>query len=119
VITDPRKNTKYTVNDFLIHPHFVVLDPELTLGLPPFFTAITAMDALSHAVEGYIGDAHCRPPDRYSEIAIQMIFKNIDKVYKNGGPQTPGRAGRRYPCLKTRLEQSGKGGGLHRSHPSF
>jgi len=28
VITDPRKNTKYTVNDFLIHPHFVVLDPD-------------------------------------------------------------------------------------------
>lgn len=85
VITDPRKNTKYTVNDFLIHPHFVVLDPELTLGLPPFFTAITAMDALSHAVEGYIGDAHCRMTDRYSEMAIRMIFENIDKVYKNGG----------------------------------
>lgn len=46
VITDFRKNTKYTVNDFLIHPHL-----ELTLGLPPFFTAITDMDALSHAVE--------------------------------------------------------------------
>ena len=46
MITDFRKNTKYTVNDFLIHPHL-----ELTLGLPPFFTAITDMDALSHAVE--------------------------------------------------------------------
>lgn len=84
VITDPGKNTKYTVNDFLIHPHFVVLDPELTLGLPPFFTAITAMDALSHSVEGYIGDAHCRISDIYSEVAIRMIFENIDKVYKNG-----------------------------------
>jgi len=85
VITDPGKNTKYTVNDFLIHPHFVVLDPELTLGLPPFFTAITAMDALAHATEGYIGDAHCRISDIYSEAAIRMIFENIDKVYKNGG----------------------------------
>ena len=85
VITDPGKNTKYTVNDFLIHPHFVVLDPELTLGLPPFFTAITAMDALSHSIEGYIGDAHCRISDIYSEAAIRMIFENIDKVYKNGG----------------------------------
>jgi len=73
------------VNDFLIHPHFVVLDPELTLGLPPFFTAITAMDALAHATEGYIGDAHCRISDIYSEAAIRMIFENIDKVYKNGG----------------------------------
>ena len=84
VVTDPQKNTKYTVNDFLIHPHFIVLDPELTLGLPPFFTAITAMDALSHAIEGYIGDAHCKVSDNYSEKAIRMIFENIDKVYQNG-----------------------------------
>jgi alcohol dehydrogenase len=84
VITDPGKNAKYTVNDFLLHPHFIVLDPELTIGLPPFFTAITALDALSHAIEGYIGIAHCKVSDIYSEAAIRMIFDNIDKVYKNG-----------------------------------
>ena len=84
VVTDPEKNTKYTVNDFLLHPHFIVLDPELTLGLPPFFTAITAMDALSHAVEGYIGGAHCRVTDIYSESAIRMIFENVAKVVQDG-----------------------------------
>lgn len=84
VITDPRHHTKYTVNDFLIHPHFIVLDPELTLGLPPFFTAITAMDALAHSVEGYIGGAHCRVSDIYTEAAVRIIFENIDKVYTNG-----------------------------------
>ena len=85
VITDVGRNTKYTVNDFLIHPHVIVLDPELTLGLPPFFTAITAMDALSHAIEGYIGGAHCKFSDDYSEKAVRMIFGHIDRVYKNGG----------------------------------
>ena len=84
VITDPGKNTKYTVNDFLIHPHFIVLDPELTLGLPPFITAITALDALAHATEGYIGGAHCKISDEYSEKALRLIFENIDKVYKDG-----------------------------------
>jgi alcohol dehydrogenase len=84
VITDPAKHAKYTVNDFMIHPHFIALDPELTLGLPPFFTAITALDALSHSVEGYIGMAHCRVCDIYSESAIRIIFDNLDKVYKNG-----------------------------------
>lgn len=84
VITDPARHAKYTVNDFMIHPHFIVLDPELTLGLPPFFTAITALDALSHSIEGYIGAAHCRVCDIYSEAAIRTIFENIDKVYKNG-----------------------------------
>ncbi len=71
VITDNGRNTKYTVNDFLIHPHVIVLDPELTCGLPPFFTAITAMDALSHAVEGYIGGAHCK----FSCIKTAAIWK--------------------------------------------
>lgn len=84
VITDPKRHTKYTVNDFLLHPHFIVLDPALTLGLPPFFTAITAMDALSHAVEGYIGLAHCRETDIYSEAAVRMIFENIAAVYRDG-----------------------------------
>ncbi|MBU0994580.1 MAG: iron-containing alcohol dehydrogenase [Proteobacteria bacterium] len=84
VITDPKKNTKYTINDFMIHPHFIILDPELTLGLPPFLTTITAIDALSHVIEGYIGSAHCQTSDIYSEVAIRMIFDNIDKVNKNG-----------------------------------
>jgi alcohol dehydrogenase len=84
VVTDPVKNVKYTVNDFIIHPHFIVLDPELTVGLPPFFTAITAMDALAHSTEGYIGSGHCKFSDAYSEKAVKMIFDNIDKVYKNG-----------------------------------
>jgi alcohol dehydrogenase class IV len=84
VVTDPKTHIKYTVNDFLLHPHYIVLDPELTLDLPPFFTAITAMDALSHAIEGYIGKAHCRVSDVYTEMAVRMIFENIDKVYNNG-----------------------------------
>ncbi|HQP30523.1 MAG TPA: iron-containing alcohol dehydrogenase [Deltaproteobacteria bacterium] len=84
VVTDPKKNIKYTVNDFLLHPHFIVLDAELTLGLPPSITAITAMDALSHSVEGYIGGAHSRLSDMYSESAVRFIFENIDKVYHDG-----------------------------------
>ena len=84
VVTDPRKHFKYTINDFLIHPHFIVLDPELTIGLPPFVTAITAMDALAHSIEGYLGGAHCRFSDAYSEEAVKIIFENIDRVYKNG-----------------------------------
>jgi len=84
VISDPKRNAKYTVNDFLIHPHYIVLDPELTMGLPPFFTAITAMDALSHSTEGYVGGARCAYTNPYSEKAVTLIFENIDAVYKNG-----------------------------------
>jgi alcohol dehydrogenase len=84
VVTDVAANKKYTVNDFLIHPHYIALDPELTLGLPPFFTAITALDALAHSTEGYIGQAHCKLSDAYTEKAVKMIFDTIDRVVKNG-----------------------------------
>lgn len=84
VVTDVKENKKYTVNDFLIHPHYIALDPELTLGLPPFFTAITALDALAHSTEGYIGGGHCAMSDTYTEMAVKMIFDTIDKVVKNG-----------------------------------
>jgi alcohol dehydrogenase class IV len=65
-----------------------VLDPELTLGLPPFTTAITALDALAHATEGYLGSAHCKFSDNYTEEAVRIIFGNIDRVYHNGSDIT-------------------------------
>ena len=56
VITDARTRHKYTVNDFCLIPRYAVLDPKVTLSLPPFITATTGMDALTHAVEAYIGN---------------------------------------------------------------
>lgn len=50
VITDAATHHKASINDTAILPHYAVLDPELTIGLPPFITATTGMDALCHAV---------------------------------------------------------------------
>ena len=55
VITDSAAHHKYPINDFALIPDYAVLDPELTRGLPPMLTATTGMDALTHAIEAYIG----------------------------------------------------------------
>ena len=55
VITDANTRYKYAINDFPLIPKYAVLDPKVTLSLPPFITATTGMDALTHAVEAYIG----------------------------------------------------------------
>ena len=60
VITDAEKKHKYTMNNFTFIPPYAVLDPEVTFTLPPSVTATTGMDALTHAVEAYIGNSTSR-----------------------------------------------------------
>ena len=55
VITDSEKKHKYTMNNFTLIPSYAVLDPQVNFSLPPHLTATTGMDALTHAVEAYIG----------------------------------------------------------------
>lgn len=55
VITDSEKKYKYTINSFPLIPRYAVLDPKVTYSLPEDLTATTGMDAMTHAVEAYIG----------------------------------------------------------------
>lgn len=55
VITDGREHHKYAIMSFPLIPHYAVLDARLTYTLPPHLTSTTGMDALTHAVEAYIG----------------------------------------------------------------
>lgn len=84
VITDSEKKRKYTINDFNLIPHYAVLDETLTLGLPPQLTATTGMDALTHAIEAYIGNSTTKETRKYALDAMRYIFQNIEKVYNDG-----------------------------------
>lgn len=84
VITDARTRHKYAINDFPLIPRYAVLDPKVTLSLPPFITATTGMDALTHAVEAYIGNSTTRGTRKNALMAVKLIFENIDTAYTDG-----------------------------------
>lgn len=84
VVTDPTTHEKNAINDPRLRPKYAVLDPELTLGLPPHITSTTGMDALTHAVEAYIGRSNVKSTEHYAELATRLIYANIEEVYNNG-----------------------------------
>ena len=84
VITDSTTRYKYAINDFPLIPSYAALIPELTLGLPPHITATTGMDALTHAVEAYIGRSTTKQTRAYAERAVKDIFANLLTAYQDG-----------------------------------
>lgn len=85
VVTDPETHEKYAIMDLKLVPLAAALDPELTLGLPKHITSTTGMDALTHAVEAYIGRNGTEYTDRNAEEATKIIYENLEKVYNDGG----------------------------------
>ena len=84
VIVDSETRYKYAINDFPLIPRYAVLDPKVTLSLPPFITATTGMDALTHAVEAYIGNSTTPGTRKNALDAVQLIFNNLDTAYTDG-----------------------------------
>ena len=84
VITDAKTRHKYPINDFVLIPKYAVLDPNVTLSLPPSLTATTGMDALTHAVEAYIGNSTTKDTRKDALKAVNLIFDNIFDAYNDG-----------------------------------
>jgi choline dehydrogenase len=85
VITDTNRKIKFNVGGTpLIGPHVALVDPELTLGLPPAVTAATGMDALSHGVECYTCDYHQPFNDAVALTAIELAGKWLRLAYEDG-----------------------------------
>ncbi len=85
VVSNPQTHEKSPITDPVIRPRYAVLDPVLTVGLPPHITATTGMDALTHAVESYIGKFYNNTDTTVKALlAVEMIFNNLEKAYQNG-----------------------------------
>lgn len=84
VIKSDVKKHKYSLMSFPLIPRYAVLDAELTYSLPPQLTATTGMDALTHAVEAYIGRSTTKYTRQLSIEAVKLIFNNILTAYSNG-----------------------------------
>lgn len=76
---------KYAVSDLCLIPRCAVLDPLLTVSLPPRTTAETGMDALTHAVEAYLSRFYpTRQTDRLAEEAVVTIFRTLEHACAHG-----------------------------------
>ncbi len=84
VVSNMQTHEKYAINDPQLRPKYAVLDPELTTGLPKKITSTTGMDALTHAIEAYIGQSGVKSTNDYAEKATKLVFENLEKAYEDG-----------------------------------
>ncbi|MEO8102448.1 MAG: iron-containing alcohol dehydrogenase, partial [Betaproteobacteria bacterium] len=84
VISDPKHGTKLVIKDTRIVPDIAALDPCLMTGLPPSITAATGMDALTHAIEAYLGGWSTAYTDRMALAAVGMIYRYLPVAFRDG-----------------------------------
>ena len=84
VIVDSKTRHKYPINSFPLIPRYAVLDPEVTKSLPPSLTASTGLDALTHAVEAYIGGSTTKETRENAKEAVRLIFSSLQTAYHDG-----------------------------------
>jgi len=84
VVTDPRARRKFYVGHASTLPAAAVLDPGLTVGLPPAATAATGMDALTHALESYLSVRANPWSDGIALQVIRMIAVHLPRAYADG-----------------------------------
>lgn len=87
VVVDSTTREKYAINSFPLIPKYAVLDPIYTYTLPKRLTATTGLDALTHAIEAYIGHSSYKLTRMEAKVATRLIFQNIEKAYSNGGDE--------------------------------
>ena len=88
VITDEQTGHKFPVNDFPLIPRVAVLDPEMTHSLPQGLTASTGMDALTHAIEAYIGGSTTAETRRDALLAAKLVAENLEQAWADGNDMT-------------------------------
>jgi len=84
VVSDKSAQIKHAIIDPKTVPAMVALDPKLMVGLPPFITAPTGMDALTHAVEAYLSTIATAETDELARMATASIMRNLITAYTNG-----------------------------------
>ncbi|NKK80527.1 iron-containing alcohol dehydrogenase [Rhizobium leguminosarum] len=84
IVKSPNDEKKAVISPLLL-PDWAILDPQLTLGLPPHLTAQTGIDAMAHAIEAYTGKIKKNPiSDQLALKALALLSANLRKVYTDG-----------------------------------
>lgn len=88
VLTHEATHTKKVIFHPKMMPAIVIADPELTVGMPPFITAGTGMDALAHCLEAYCAPGYHPMADGIAVEGIRLVFENLPKAFANGNDLT-------------------------------
>lgn len=83
VVSDKKTNEKFAIMDSVLMPKYAILDIDSVINLPSSLVATTGMDALTHAIEAYIGKANTKKTKKMAEEAIVIIFKYLQKAYNH------------------------------------
>lgn len=84
VIHDEERHVKIALTSYRLLPNVAILDPKMTLTMPPKITAATGMDALTHAIEAYYGLQKNPVSDAFATTAIQLIRKHLITCVEHG-----------------------------------
>lgn len=83
VVSNKETKEKFPIEDPKLIPAFAILNPKVLVNLPPHITSTTGMDALTHAIEAYIGKANTKKTAHSAILATQLIFKYLKYSYDN------------------------------------
>jgi alcohol dehydrogenase len=84
IITDTTRKKKMVIGGQFVGATMALVDPEMTVGMPPGITAATGMDALTHAIEAYVSKNAMVPTDLFALKAIELIYPNLSLATRNG-----------------------------------
>ncbi len=84
VLTDTEERRKFSTGSRELVPHIAIVDPSLTVQLPPRITADTGLDALTHAIEGYVCTWCNDFTDGLCLKAVELVFAYLERAYANG-----------------------------------
>jgi alcohol dehydrogenase class IV len=107
VVKDAGEGIKVEVADFALFPRLAVLDPESTRTLPPAVAAATGMDALTHAVEGYVSSEWSPHGDAFALHALRLIREHLERAV--GGPEDEDARGNMLVAASLAIVPTGTG----------